>query len=305
MKLDLIKALYPVSVVLPNVWLFNYLIAGVVFVRANGRLPRPPEAANAEINDFIFKRMISNNWSLLQQFCVDKQFAKLLAAHAANVKIPRTIAVFSLQKPARLENFMAWLKPYIGSRLIAKPTHGSGKVLFLDRSVTDDDVADFFADSRRSFFYALRETQYKTLERKIILEENISNRDHINDYKFFCVKGQVLYCQIDVDRFVNHKRALFRLPDFTIIPVKTKFLELADHIQKPARLEAMMQIASELSKELDFVRIDLYDVEDGVYFGEYTFSPGAACDNFSNTEFANEFLRTVRTLLRSRSQGER
>ena len=301
MRLDLKTVLYPVSRALPNWWLFNYLIAAIFFMRANGRLPKRVGATDAAINDFIFHRMISSQWSLLQKLCVDKQFAKTIAARAADVKIARTIGVFSLAFNPRHEDFVTWLSPHLGRRYVAKSTHGSGKVLFLDRNITERDVYELYSDAKKNFFYAVRETQYKSLERKIIIEENVSKSGAVDDYKFFCVKGHVIYCQVDVDRFENHKRALCTVPEFSIIPVKTKHLEIPDILERPMGFKEMVRIAGDLSREFDFVRVDLYTVGDAVYFGEYTFTPGAACDNFSDESFAIEFQRRVSSLMRNRS----
>jgi hypothetical protein len=297
MKLNLKRLLYLVSTALPNLWVFNYLIAAAYFFRGNGRLPRTPNSSNAAINDYIFYKMIRNNWSILEQFCVDKQFSKIYASHASSVKVARTISVFSIDKNESVEDFIKWLKPFMGKRLIAKPTHGSGKVLFLDRSIAEDAIRDFFTYSKTNFFYIVRETQYKNLERKIIVEQNISKANTINDYKFFCAKGSVMFCQVDVDRFINHKRAICTVPEFEQIHLKTKFLNNPDSLQRPLRFDEMIKIAAELSADFDFVRIDLYDVDDGIYFGEYTFSPDAASANYSNEVFAIESLRKIRALL--------
>jgi hypothetical protein len=301
MSISLKSVLYPVSQALPNLWLFNYMIAAVHFMKANGRFPRSRSAANAAVNDFIFHRMIENRWSLLQQLCVDKQYAKIFAARAADVNVARTIAVFSLEYNPSHEDFIAWLSPHIGRRAVAKATHASGNVLFLDRNITDSDVFALYSDAHRNYFYTARETQYKSLERKIIIEENISTSDDVNDYKFFCVKGNVIYCQVDVDRFANHKRAICTVPEFRIVPVMTDFLEIPDHVARPPQFTEMVRIASDLSRDFDFVRIDLYAVDDRVFFGGYTFTPGAACDNYSDEQFAIDFQRTINSLMRSRA----
>lgn len=295
--MDLKRLLYLVSLALPNLPPFNYLIAVVFFIRANGRLPRRLGAANAEINDFIFYRMIIDRWNSTERLSVDKEFAKALATRTTKVNVPRTVAVFPLARNTRVGDFIAWVKPYIGKHMVAKPTHGSGAALFLDTPITERDIAVFFSQANMNFFHVIRETQYKSLERKILIEDNISKSGDINDYKFFCVKGHVLYCQVDVDRFTNHKRALCSVPDFAIIPIQTKFLNIPDHLPRPSHFADMIRIAGELSKEFSFVRIDLYDADDGVYFGEYTLSPGAGCDNFSDTVFAQEFLRKVAALI--------
>ncbi len=295
------SALYPVSQALPNIWVFNYLIASAHFVKANGRFPRKRNAPNATINDFIFHRMIDNRWSLLQQLCVDKQYAKIFAARAADVNVARTIAVFSLEYNPSPEDFADWISPHIGRRAVAKATHGFGTALFLDRNVIESDVYALYVDANRNFFYAARETLYKSLERKIMIEENVTPSGEVSDHKFFCVKGNVIYCQVDVDRFDNPKRALFTIPDFRMVPVKMGHLENPDHVERPAQLKEMVRIASDLSRDFDFVRIDLYAVDDRVYFGGYAFTPGAACDHFSDENFAIEFHRTVGSLLRNRA----
>jgi hypothetical protein len=296
MKLDSKRMLFLLSLTLPNFWVFNYLIASVYFFRGNRRLPRSAGAANATINDFIFHRMIANKWSLLQQFCVDKEYSKIHACHSARVKAAKTIAIYRIDANESAKDFVAWLKPFLGRRLIAKPTHGSGRVLFLDRSENEAAIRDFFSYCKTNFFYVVRETQYKNLERKIIIEENISRADNINDYKFFCARGQVLYCQVDVDRFIDHKRALCSVPDFVTLPVESKY-KIPAGLQKPAKFNEMIEIASVLSKDFDFVRVDLYLVEDGIYFGEYTFSPDAACARLSSEAFGIEALRKVRSRL--------
>jgi hypothetical protein len=301
MKVGLQSLLYPISVRLPNAWLFNYLLAAVFFVRANGRLPRKADDANAAINDFIFHRMISGQWTQLERMCVDKEHAKALATASANVKVARTVDVFRLSSTTRVDDFSAWLRPHLGKHLVAKPTHGSGTVLFLDRDISKREMDSFLLHSNRNFFHALRETQYVSLERKILLEDNIAKADRINDYKFFCVKGQVLYCQVDVDRFMDHKRAICTIPEFTVIPVSTKFLDIPERVERPRHFDEMLRIASELSRQFTFVRVDLYDTDDGVFFGEFTLTPGAACDNFSNAAFANEFFRRVTALIDSTS----
>jgi TupA-like ATPgrasp len=295
------SALFPVSQALPNIWVCNYLVAAAYFVKANGRFPRKRNASNATINDFIFHRMIDNRWSLLQQLCVDKQYAKIFAARAADVNVARTIAVFSLEYNPSPEDFAAWISPHIGRRAVAKSTHGFGTTLFLDRNVTESDVYGLFVDANRNFFYAARETLYKSLERKILIEENVAATGDVNDYKFFCVKGNVIYCQVDVDRFVNHKRALFTVPEFKMLSVKMGLLENPDQVQRPAQFKEMVRVASDLSRDFDFVRIDLYAVDGRIYFGGYSFTPGAACDHFSDENFAIEFQRTVGSLLRNRA----
>jgi hypothetical protein len=247
--------------------------------------------------------MIGRRWNILEQFCVDKQYSKIFARHCStHVQTAKTLAVYSIDANDNFEAFIAWLKPFVGHRLIAKPAHGSGKVLFLDRNNAEQEIREFFAFSRMNFFHLVRETQYKDLEKKVIVEENISRTDNINDYKFFCAGGKVMYCQVDVDRFVEHKRALCSVPHFKTYPVESKY-KIATGLKRPERFDEMIEIAGELSRDFDFVRVDLYEVEDGIYFGEYTFSPDAACARLSDENFGIDALRKVRSALQARHDG--
>ncbi len=54
--------------------------------------------------------------------------------------------------------------------------------------------------------------------------------------------------------------------------------------KKPAKLKEMIRIASELSKGMPFVRVDLYEINQKIYFGEFTFSPAAGLIKYYNEE---------------------
>src|SRR5688500_765950 len=78
---------------LPNLWCVNYCLALPKFWSGNKRLPRRLDDPRASLNDIIFQRMIRNEWSVLEQACVDKEHAKLFAqAKAPHVKVAKTEA---------------------------------------------------------------------------------------------------------------------------------------------------------------------------------------------------------------------
>jgi hypothetical protein len=296
---SLLRALrHRISVALPNRYVFNYLLAATKFMTGNRRLPRSPRNPRATINDFIFDRMIRNRISAVERLCVDKEFAKPLARQLCDhVDIAETIAVCSIDPDTPVSDISAWIKTFVGRRLVAKPTHGSGRVLFLDRPPTDLDIAAFVAGARESYFPYRRETQYDNLARKIIVEQNISPAaESPTDYKFFCSRGQVLCCQVDVDRFTGHKRAICSLPDFSILPVRYGY-DAPANVEKPPNLDAMIDVARRLSTPFEFVRIDLYREGDRIYFGEFTLSPTAGADHISDERFGVQLLREVRTSL--------
>ena len=100
--------------------------------------------------------------------------------------------------------------------------------------------------------------------------------DNINDYKFFCFNGKMKFMKVDFDRFTDHHANYydrqFQLLDFgecDFPPVKEK------NIDRPIEFGKMIQLAETLSKECRFARVDFYEVQERVYFGEITFYPSS------------------------------
>lgn len=125
----------------------------------------------------------------------------------------------------------------------------------------------------------------------ITLIEEMLPRDSnfdIPDYKFFCFDGKVdyLYTMIDyVDNNDNGKLSFFDC-DFN----KTKyhridFPNIDKEIRKPINFDKMIQYAEILSKGFPHVRIDLYNIEGQIYFGEFTFYTASGYLKFNDDEF--------------------
>lgn len=287
-----------VSRTLPNLWFINYALALPHFWRGNKRVPRSFSDPRATLNDIIFHRMIRNSWSVLHQSCVDKEYAKILAqAKAPCVKIAKVEAVLRLHKTTTPADVAAWLKPFLGRKLVVKPTHSFGAILYLDEPIDEAQLRRFVRFSKKSFFPLTREAQYNGLEKKLIIEQNVASTTGLTDYKFSCADGHILHGRMDVDRCMpSHRRALFTVPDFNIIPVCCGGVERLETIVKPPHFADMIEIASQLSRGFDFVRVDLYDTDEGVYFGEFTFTPAAGSCSYSDEEIAIEMARKLRAV---------
>lgn len=283
---------------LPNQRAINYLLALPQFWHGNKRLPRSSDHPAASLNDFIFQRMIRDDWSPLQRACVDKEHVKAIVLQKApEVKVAQTVAVLPLDAATTADDVAAFLAPFLGQRLVVKPTHSCGVILYLDRPLATQNLASFVQFSKRNFFHAARETQYSRLAKKLIVEENIAPQSGLNDYKFTCANGHILHGRMDIGRFTSrHQRALFTVPGFEIIPVSYGGLEIPTTIERPPHFAKMVEIASTLSRGFDFVRVDLYDNPDGVYFGELTFTPCAGSTSYSDERLPIDLARRLRTI---------
>ena len=152
----------------------------------------------------------------------------------------------------------------------------------------------FCAAAAQSYYRVSRESQYKDLERKIIIEQDLSLRGSAPvDYKFFCARGEVLFCQVDVDRFSTHRRALMTAT-FERIDVRYKYDFPIDPVVKPANFDRMVAIARMLSSYFTFVRVDLYSVHKAVFLGELTFAPEAGTGSLSSEALGVSVMERVR-----------
>ena len=285
-----------ISRLTPNVYALNALLIAPHFYRRFGRLPRRPSRPDANYHDFLVDRMARNDWSELHLKCADKEHAKAVALELApNVKVPLTIEVIPTPRGVSLDYLKERPTPHLGKHLVAKPTQGSGTVLFL-KDVDDRNLLNLFRATRYNYFYSFRETQYHRLKSKIIIEEELSDsRSDLPDYKFFCAKGAVLFAQIDFGRFSDHRRLLLAAPDFEPFGnhLKLGAFEPPASWQRPVSFEEMTQLACQLSKPFDFVRIDLYNSPQGIFLGEFTFTPGAGLEPFSHTNFSEDLMQQI------------
>ena len=197
-----------------------------------------------------------------------------------------------------------WEKPEdidwdnLPNQFVLKTTHGggnSGVVICRDKSTFDRQKAiDKLNDSLKSDIYKLwREWPYKNVTKRILAEKYIapnSDTNDLPDYKFFCFNGEPKYCQVISGRdtkmcidFFDHdwNHQSFHEP---------KDFSFADkELKKPKHFDQMWQTAAKLSKGKPFSRIDFYDVNDCIYFGEITFFPTSGMGGFDPKEWDYKF----------------
>ena len=176
-------------------------------------------------------------------------------------------------------------------KFIMKTTNGSGtNYICKDKKEFDIELTKSKLNKwmKRNIFSASREWAYKDIEPKIIVEELIEDKNNefsgINDYKIFCFNGKVEYIVVDVDRDIGHKRNIYNA-NWSLIKTSTDYPNIGKNIKKPERLEEMIKIAEKLSNDFPHVRVDLYWVNNKIYFGELTFYPWAGHIYFSEDEF--------------------
>lgn len=138
----------------------------------------------------------------------------------------------------------------------------------------------------QNYFNGLREWPYQGIPKRIIAEQFLDDgRDgELQDYKWWCFNGEpkIMY-------FTNKGRTgqcyeNFYDMDFNPVMIDHGFPRKYPEYEKPAEFEEMKEIAKKLCKDLTFIRVDLYDVQGKVYFGEYTFYDWGAGHPFKTKE---------------------
>ena len=162
-------------------------------------------------------------------------------------------------------------------KFVLKCTHSSGDIIICrDKASFDKESAqkkmDYFL--QKDFYLIAREWPYKNVPRRIIAEKYMEDEKtkELRDYKFFCFDGEVKAMFVATERQRKEEPYFdFFTPDFNNMGIVQGHPNSPRKIEKPATFEEMKKIATKLSKGLPHVRVDLYDVNGKVYFGEMTF----------------------------------
>lgn len=171
------------------------------------------------------------------------------------------------------------------NQFVLKCTHDSGGIVICnDKSKLDIEAAK--AKLRRglkvNYYYQNREWPYKQVKPRIIAEQYMVDETgwQLKDYKIFCFNGEPKFIEVDYDRYVGHKLNVYDLNwefiDFYMTSPNDKDVK----IEKPKLLDKMLNFARQLAQEETFVRIDFYSIDDKIYFGEFTYTPGSGMIDF-------------------------
>ena len=189
-------------------------------------------------------------------------------------------------------------------RFVLKSNNGSGKnILVLDKGKLDLEETRKVLNSWVKERYGLVSFQphYWNIKRRIIAEELLEETEQIAmsssliDYKFFCFHGEPFFINILFDRpnqvvgsanQSNEPRLKENAYDLEWNLLQNAYSDSEENNQiatlpRPKNLEEMIRICRVLSKPFPQVRVDLYEVNGKVYFGEFTFTSGGM-DDFSD-----------------------
>ena len=177
-------------------------------------------------------------------------------------------------------------------QFVLKCNHNSGLGMCICKDKSTLDLRkvrrDLQKGLRQDYYLPGREWPYKDVPRKIIAEKFMIDNEvnELRDYKFFCFRGEVKCFKVDFDRFIDHRANYFD-PDGNPMP----FGEVVcppkpdKQLVLPENLDEMISLAEKLSGDIPFLRVDFYNIQGRIYFGELTFSPASGMGKFIPEEW--------------------
>ena len=176
---------------------------------------------------------------------------------------------------------------------VLKCSHDSGGVIIckekksFDYKSAEETIKKAF---KKNYYWVFREWPYKSIQPRILAEPYLTDESgvELKDYKLFTFNGKVEYIQVDYDRFTDHHRCFYdrnwvRMPFTTCYPTDPD-----KEIQKPKNLDTMIEVAEELARVCEippFLRVDLYNIQGRVLFGELTLYHGSGMERFYPEEW--------------------
>ncbi|MFA2832067.1 ATP-grasp fold amidoligase family protein [Bacillus paranthracis] len=179
------------------------------------------------------------------------------------------------------------------SQFVMKCTHDSGGlVICKDKSQLDIEAArkKINKSLKRNYYYHGREWPYKNIKPKIIIEKYMVDESgfELKDYKFFCFNGEPKSLFIATDRGIDTRFDFFDMK-FNHLPFWQHYRNSNKKINKPTGFKEMIELSKILSEGIPHVRVDFYDINGQIYFGELTFYHFSGMERFYPNKYDEIF----------------
>ncbi len=169
------------------------------------------------------------------------------------------------------------------NQFVLKCTHDSGSVMVCkDKSHFDWEKAKKSFEPRlhTNFYWAAREWPYKNVPPRVMAEKYMEDNivHDLRDYKIHCFNGKPLYIQVIGNRNLSEHSGNQLFYTFDWEDAGWAFGDYPPYpnpLTKPFHLDTMYSFAERLSSNMKYIRVDLYEINGSVYFGELTFYPSA------------------------------
>lgn len=174
-------------------------------------------------------------------------------------------------------------------QFVLKCTHDSGGLIICKdkRKLNLAKVRRIINKSlNANYYYNGREWPYKNVKPRIIAEKYMQDEHEkdLKDYKIMCFNGKVRMSFVCSERSDKLKVTFFD-NNWRKLPFQRHYPTSDTDIPKPQNFSKMVELAEVLSKNIPFVRVDFYEINGKLYFGEMTFFPGGGFEEFTPSKW--------------------
>ena len=273
----------------------------LVTIRKISKMKKLSESEKIKLLNEVYEQRIGHpiNWENPKTYTEKMQWEKLYNNNPMKTMLSDKYLVREWVKDMIGEEYLipligVWdsfdqiLLDTLPDQFVLKTNHGSGTNVI----VTDKAALDWKAIKKKvndwmqmDFAYTtFFEMHYSQIERKILVEKYLETElGELQDYKFLCFDGVPKFCWVDLGRYKNHTRTVFDM-NWKKEPW-SQVCETADNVPKPKNFDKMIEIATKLCQGFAHVRVDLYNVDGKIYFGEMTFTNGSGMDRIIPEEY--------------------
>lgn len=180
------------------------------------------------------------------------------------------------------------------NQFVLKCTHDSGGLVIVkDKSRLDFSAAKNKIEKRmkKNYYWHGREWVYKDVKPRIIAEQYMEDYEtkELRDYKVYTFMGKAKFMMIAQDRQKGKTKAGYYDENFNQLNLTWGYPNPSTKPQKPVNYKKMFQLAEKISRDLIEARVDFYEVNNKVYWGEITFFDGSGFDLIKPEEWDYKF----------------
>ena len=221
--------------------------------------------------------------SLLKRDCVDKYLVRNYVERKGLKNI-----LNSFEGKGVYSSFAEIDFDELPERFVLKCNHGCGTNAVIKNKKEIDKAClkkRFDEWMGKEFGHRYYEPQYFGIKPRILCERYLEDERYkeLPDYKLYCCNGRVEMTIVMLDRYKDTATHYYHFDrDWHYLESNDSDLskeEIVAKIPRPNNLDEMYQVAEKLAEDFVFVRVDLYDVNSKIYFGELTFTPTGGLDS--------------------------